>query len=261
MTFYFIPPLKRALFHFIAFPFEGFEVSIIELAEGLFFWPFGPVVAVMERFFGSVPSPSSTEVVAADESFSSEVDVDDDPFCGSGVKPLFNVDSFELLYPCYPSHSWWPEGHLTVCFVHWAHTKVDTPKEFCELLSSGMPSGTDFFGCRRKRGVDSVGNDYMAMLGFPYRIGSWKGLKERLSLEGGDERIDPKKIFFYCVGSDVQSPDDSVKFWSSTCVVNSSLSERFSSSERAFELPLYLECADEMWKWSCVRRVQRAIDG
>jgi len=201
--------------------------------------------SVADRAVNAVFVPSSTEVVTPDMAFKIDSDL------VNGVKPLFELDSSEYIHPCHPSHSWWQEGHLTVCFVHWACTNVGSPREFCELLSSELPSDAQFFACKRR--VDGVvGNDYMAMLGFPYLIGSWKGLKDRLSLKGANGRVDSEKVFFYCVGSDVKSADDAVKYWSAFCSVNSFPSQRFTSSPRAFERPRYLMCAGDMWSGSAV---------
>lgn len=144
-----------------------------------------------------------------------------------------------------PSHSWWSEGRLTICFVHWVHTKFDGPREFCEVLRSVLPSGTHFHGC--KRDVEGVENDYIVVLGFPCRIGSWKGLKDRLNPQDGDRPIDAEKVRVYFVDPAVEKVDSCFKFWLAVCVLESVVSERFSSSLSAFGLPPCFSSVEEMW--------------
>lgn len=193
----------------------------------------------------SPPLSPSTEVVDVDQSQWTEVVIVDDALSDGCVNPVLGKESS---FDEDALNSWWPEGQLTVCFVHWAHTNVDNPQDFYEILRSALPSGTHFFGCKRD---DHLGeNDYLVMLGFPYRIGYWKGLKDRLSLKDGDRPIDAEKVFFYFVDPVVETPGDCVKFWSAVCVVKSSASGRFTSSSRAFELAPYLSSADDMWKIS-----------
>lgn len=199
-----------------------------------------------------LPLYRSKKVVVDDESLSVPVAVVDDGDGDNGVDAMHNgVDEVlkkESSEDEDPSRSWWPEGRLTVCFVHWVHTNVGRHEEFREVLRSTVPSGTHFFGC--KKSVDGDENDYMAMLGFPYRIGSWKGLKDRLNLKDGCRQVDAERVAVYFPDDSYGTPRAFVQFYAAVCVVKSSETERFSSSFRAFELAPYLSSADDMWKIS-----------
>jgi hypothetical protein len=181
---------------------------------------------------------------------SSRIEVDES-FCHDAVKLLFDLQMSEDSDPC---HSWWPEGKLTVCFVYWAFAELKAPEEFLEVLSSMLPSGTHYFGCKRKG--YGVQNDYMAVLGFPFRLKSWKGLNDRLGLKDGDGQSEAEKVVFISVDPAVETPDDCVKFWSALCVVESIASQRFCSCSAAFEvkdgveLPSFVESVEDMWKSS-----------
>lgn len=170
-----------------------------------------------------------------------------------GVKRLLSSETFD---DEDPSRSWWPEGQLTVCCVLWPYSTVESHEEFFKGFSSTLPSGTQFIGCKR----DDVGvgqNYYMAVLGFPYRIGSWKGLKNRLSLKGSDGQTGVEKVIVYVVGSVCDNPcycaGRCVKFWSTFCRVQGSESKKGCSSPAAFEverdmeLRPFVESVEDMW--------------
>jgi hypothetical protein len=67
---------------------------------------------------------------------------------------------------------YWKAGKLTVCVMYWRETGVDSPQAFYDILCSAVPSGTEMLG--RKLNQSS---DYCVLVGFPYRLGAWTGLR------------------------------------------------------------------------------------
>jgi hypothetical protein len=73
------------------------------------------------------------------------------------------------------SVDYWKAGQLSVCVMYWRDTRVEDAQDFYKIISSAVPSGTEMLG----RKLEEV-SDYCVLLGFPYRLGSWAGLRPPL---------------------------------------------------------------------------------
>lgn len=84
--------------------------------------------------------------------------------------------------------SWFHDGGVSVCEVWWRRCKISDVSEFCSVLSRSVPEGTRFFG--RKRQNDDGSCFYVVLIGFPFRVGCWTGIEERLRLTCSDGVLD-----------------------------------------------------------------------
>ena len=104
-----------------------------------------------------------------------------------------------------PQHSWWSTKRLTVCFVRWVGNGVESLKGFFGFFRQSMPYGTVMFGCKE------VDNCYMALFGFPYRFGSWEGLKEHFVKRKSNGTVGVVEVRVYFVLSTVETVDEFVR--------------------------------------------------
>jgi len=147
---------------------------------------------------------------------------------------------------------WWPEGNLTICLLKCDECDIDDRNEFYEILKSSMPHGTQIFGYVRKS--EKSGNLYSAVLGFPFRIGSWQGVDDhfRLTLKDGMPvsrhvyiRFSNRRESLHRVLCEMLSllQDLDVTFGEPLKVV-------LTQDKHEQELPPFVETAGEMWTWT-----------